>query len=502
MQDGTPNQPYNTLYNCQVFTAKPGVLSNLPFNPLVTTTADKAYFYPKLPYHVPIISPGDDGTEPAVAPYKNSWWESTSIWNRWSEDGNVVHQPPYSDDTANYMYVRITRNASITNYPVFVQLFLSEPGNSWQLYPLKKGNNNNNILAFDTPGSGDIVKCLAWSPKDTLQGDNLNLHHCVTAVIFGIDESPPYGPVTGLWLSQRAGIYRCVAQRNLGAITTRPPNLKLAGAADGALQPMPPHTIDLPWVQFVNPFEQPHRAEVTVDTTRATDLLGLTIEVDGDGRHQPLEVGRPTDVLLHEQMEKGGRFVLRLTAMLPPDLELRTEHEQWVRLSFKLDGEVIGGYTHIIQVGGLEEATSQVLDKLAGTLQHIDAGFTLGAAAPTAKSVKRMARSYGTQPERALEALRRKSGAIRDLAHSIPVHDPAHPEAVNIQRGLFDLAGLIASPAQSVGAEQLIERIRGLADRIQEPASRVAQRRQRDQAGNSESIVERPQRRFRVLKAE
>jgi hypothetical protein len=275
-------------------------------------------------------------------------------------------------------------------------------------------------------------------------------------------------------------------------ITISPIRHRLGRVSDRRSQPTRQH-IHLPWVQFINPFDKPHRAVLTVDTTQATDLLGLTLEVGGDGWHEPLEIGGRTDVLLHEQLEsaarmRDARLVLRLSATLPAGLS--PELELPIGLSFTLDGEVIGGYHFIVRVGSLAQATGQVLDRLAGALQHLASGFALESATSAARSITQIIRSYGTQMERALEALRRKAGSMRDLANAI--HGSPEPEAVIIQRGLFELAGVIAGLGKSTEPEQMIARIRGVVDRIQEPAGQVAQRRLSAQKGAPEAIAERP----------
>ncbi|NTW97774.1 MAG: hypothetical protein HGB28_04405 [Oscillochloris sp.] len=505
MEADTPNPEYNTYYNCWIFTYQPSSPlppeAACPPGPMVQTTfvdgqPVDGYIRPTPPYYV-FSYAGDVGSEPLASP---NWWQNPDIWNRRSNTsggGRAAHEIPDKNSEENYLYVRITRQTRLS-VPVTVQLFMMEKGIDTKLYSI--GQIEFARTETTAPAAGYTDLSLKWSPKSAVAVlSDHNTDHCICAVISHIDEPPLNNTVTASWMHSRAGIYRGLAQRNLGDITISLSASSLGSAADGASLPTStPHRIHLPWVQFVNPFEQSYPTEVIVDATQATDLSDLTIEIDGDGWHESLAPGTVNNVAFDKQMEPSARLVLRLSATIPPGLPAGSE--MVIDLRFTLDGQVIGGYTHIIRVGSLEEATVQVLERLAGVLQHLASAFTLELATSAAKSIKRIIRSYGTQPERALEALRRRAGSIRDLANAI--HASPEPEAVIIQRGLFELAGLVASAGQGIDPEQMLERIRGLVDRIQEPTGQVARRQQLAQAGNSEALVERPQRKFRVLKAE
>lgn len=69
---------------------------------------------------------------------------------------------------------------------------------------------------------------------------------------------------------------------------------------------------------MANPSEEPATARLEIDTSLASNLQGLTLEVN-DELVQEVQVGRPVSVALADALPPDERMILRFKAALPPD---------------------------------------------------------------------------------------------------------------------------------------------------------------------------------------
>jgi hypothetical protein len=252
----------------------------------------------------------------------------------------------------------------------------------------------------------------------------------------------------------------------------------------------------LPWVQMANPFADAATACIEIDTSQIPKVeglsLGLSLEVEGELERE-IKLGESQRELLAEALLPEDHLILRLRATLSLEEKGEEEGEEedttWptfsIDLRFFVGDELITGYRHLLRIVPLEEAVAQVLDKLYGALRSVQAGCQVNTQ-DLVEQVNPFIAAAANDPRRALGELCARAASFTGLAESLEglVGNGEKYEAVH--RHLSRLAALLSdssdngSPklASGVSPNVLAEQIRDLADRIQEPAGRLAHRRQ------------------------
>jgi hypothetical protein len=489
--------PKNTFYNCRIFTAGP---NNKPLNSIVETTTVSDCFHPDSVDHFISDFPGDSGIEPSVPPAGHNHYSNSNVWNRRVNNpggtnavGGPVHEEPYYTGF-NYMFVKLEYRTDLRD-PVYVDLYLADPGVSLgfeKLVPLEPTPQGSNILGhrlvFDPPPTpaAPSIQSLKWSwTKVQTANPGYPKSCCVFAIAHSWDEPLPWGDPTTVTFGDvwpLLGADNDIAQRNL-EIT----NVPLGGGPSPS-----PLWSWLPWVQMANPFEEAATAHVEIDTTLAPDLVGLNLEVNGKDRGD-IKIGESRSVNLHKALPTDERMILRLKATLPPSAPKGAVFP--IGLRFFVDSQLITGYRHVVRVAPFSKVLVQVMDSLYGALRNVAVAFESDTAQGLAQDVRKM-----VFKAREMERPRGCWGMIQDflrlkpwdwladwgnlrerfsaLAQELSMIPDGGPECRIVRQHLQDLADLL-TPADVASPHLLIEQIRELADRIQEPAGRLARVRGR-----------------------
>lgn len=493
---GGMNPDKNTLYNCRIFVTPPPTgadsLSCIrddgwgEYNSLAADSGASDYYRPDRVDHFVRDHVDDHGQEPSGPP-GTDLWSNSDVWNRRSPDSGLTpgdpdappeHEEPHCTGI-NRMYVRLryipgllAPDGPYPRDPVCVHLYLADPGVSpgfEQLIPLKE---DDHYLYFDEmPDSPEEPqhKYLDWT-WETVPADYPK-SCCVFAIAHSVDEDLPFEDpeaVTFRDVFRLLGADNDIAQRNLH-IQNCPPTGGGAGAS-----PLPSW---LPWVQMANPFEEAAAARMEIDTTLAPNLEGLSLEIN-DGHEEEVEVGQSVPMVLAEALSPDERLVLRLKATPPPDVPHETEFP--IDLRFFVGGELITGYRHVLRVTPLPRVVVQVMDSLYGALRNVAVAFESDTAQELAQDVGKIvfkAREMES-PWNWLTDWGDLTGSFSELAQELKMIPDKESESGVVRGHLQALAELPAS-TNSISPNLLIEQIRHRADRIQEPAGRLARSRQR-----------------------
>ncbi len=484
-----PNLQANTLYNCRIFGMSieccdpgenGGACAILSHNNIVKTTIDDGYyFHPDSVDHFVGDFPGDNGIEPSMPLFGQDRWSNSSIWNRRSAgSGETANGPEHEDPSCtgpNRMYVRLAYKTEVRD-PVCVDLYLADPGVSpghEQLVPLKPPGLSGapgHRLFFDPPPtpSTPIIKHMAWMWNDVLDAHpGYPKNCCVFAIAHSVDEPLPFADPTAVTFGDvfpLLGADNDVAQRNLHvqSCTT---------TAD-----LPLSTL-LPWVQLANPFDElaPVRLEVAV--APSAELEALVLEVNGE----------PLDELEWEgTLQPADRRTVRLRATLPAGAPVGTAFP--IDLRLWADGQLITGYRHVLRVAPLTETVAHVLDTLFGALRDVRAAFLADRADEHVDviqdSLEMLVGMADDDPERTLVELAllggRFLGVVNAVESSPRAGEPGHGEVPFFLQQLADrlVKVAIGAPPERLAPDVLpgllVEEIREWADRIQQPAGRLA----------------------------
>jgi hypothetical protein len=454
-QPGSPSSAANTLYNFEIL---PESLSNQ----IIFNTDVDDDFRPDPVDHFIRDFPGDDGVEPS--PAAEAYWNRSGLWNRYAAndpgaplaDGSPDHQEP--DCLANnHLYVKLEYsgpwNPTTTTH---VDLYVGAPGVPGNLTDLGR-------LTFDPDPPYPKTEFLPWTIPATLP-----THSCAFAIahdtdIFGDGSWPFAGP--SISLSDLAGQPRSdndIVQRNL--------NLQNCTPSPGG----PGWATVLPWLQMRNPFAEPKRAALEIVTPPALDLLDLRLEVDGRELGGNLMDGGAERLLLNGALAPGEHQVLRLRAVLPPDQP--PEKQVQIGLGFLLDEELITGYDQRVRIAPLRDTAYQVLGTLFAALRDAAIAFESDPARALAERVRGIGlQLQGSKGYNWSADLQPWGGDLTELVRIFQETQGGHPGTELLVRPLAQLAELTA--AEPVSQNRHLEEIRELADRIQEPAGRIARLR-------------------------
>jgi hypothetical protein len=534
-----PNSSRNTLNNIGVIE---DAANPLPMGPVLTSLNQLGGWNPNcsIPncpqkfFHIIRDFPYDDGVEPSVPQLPAAdWWTYSDVWNSDKEpqvgvgsdpnnkyangtnmfapDHSPIHtQPTYSG--LNQIYARLHTCENLTP-PVNVYLYLANPGAaSASLYPLPGSPLVFSSTDGSTPppgctSSGSLptpgcprTKHLSWTVPNGYPA-----HSCVFAIATSNNEppSPTLPPPTLTQIIADPTTYHFndlfryvapdndVAQRNLHiqrifSLVLRDFTLPILGR--GSHRPLPTW---LPWVAISNPFERPATARLEIDTTQSPQLVGLILEADGKSLGD-IGIGKQATVLVSDSLQSGEQMILRLRAALPADLPEGTTLP--INLRFIVDDQLISGYTHLLRVVSHSEATAQVLDTLYGALRDVSAGCEASGATSLADEVKEilLREQLGVSPPsgclgllwtllggrplnwRSELTLRAKS--IKALIQKLEASNKLEYQAVC--QNLYALTEVLLA-SKFIADAMFIEQVRELADRIQEPAGRLARQRLR-----------------------
>jgi hypothetical protein len=491
---GSSNPPKNSLFNCRVF-LDPQPLSNPnaktlnctvqnpqpPLNTIVSSIPASSDCYRPNPVdHFIRDFPTDGGVEPSSMSNVN-FWDFSNVWNRQSNtpgaliSGAPDHQAPLiCTDPAwnftNYMWVKVEQITELSD-PVYVELYLAEPGSSRNLRLLQDSSGNSRLVFCPPPVQGTpISKALDW-----IMPDGYPSHCCVFAISYSDDDPSPitdptsqsFGTVSPLVLSHNG-----IAQRNLNIQETTCPNPRPCSTA-------------LAWLQFENPFDAPAPAKLEIDATGAAQLDNLLIEIDSQITEK-IESREPVTIEFDGLLQPGEVKIFRFHATLPPGmLPLGTELP--IHIKFIVNEKTINGYTHVIRISPIERTVVQVLDNLFGALRDVVVGYKLNIGLPLLEKTKKIVLTERRRVESTgclglfwrffrsktkwRSEIAKLSTRIATLAQDLL--EITTPEDEGVRQGLYELAGLLLSPT-STSAPVYIEQIRELADRLQEPAGRLA----------------------------
>ena len=507
MKPGNPNPTTNTVFNCRILLPPPTspsppslwpqtldcmVLSpQPPLNSIVSSPGANDCFRPDIVDHFIRDFPTDVGNEPSVPPAGQNVWNNSNVWNRRSNTpgglnptGGPLHEEPFvcSDpqkNFINYMWVKLEQLTNLSD-PVAVDLYLAVPGASTNLIPLNpptpssSANHRLNFCPPPTP-TNPVTQSLAW-----IVPAGYTAHSCVFAISYSADAPSPILNPASMNFGNVAPLvtgHNCIAQRNLNIQVTTCMNPRAC-------------TTTLAWVHIDNPFDKAAPARLEIDATQAARLSNLFLEVD-DRIVGEITLGEISTIQIADLLQPGESRVLRFQATLPPVM-LPHGTELPIHLRCIVDDQFINGYTHIVRVAPIETTVVQVFDILFSALRDVGVGYKSEFGQMVADKVRKIvirerqiAKSSGCLsllwrifwPK----SIWRVEGAnltqeISAVAQSLP--DTGAPQDEVVRRRLYELAGLLLSP-KDTPAPIFIERIRDLADRIQEPAGRLARQQVR-----------------------
>jgi hypothetical protein len=473
-----PNSSRNTLDNL--------TLTVMPWGAAFDTLIDQECGYePDFGdlFHIVRDFPYDCGTEPSVPdePF-DDWWTHPDVWNSSSGTANIKvdHSPEHSSPSytgPNYMHVRLHAAQPLVSTPapddeVLVYLYLAAPGMpDDQLYPLNGVIGPH--LTFDRqpppndlwPGpSAPKKQSVAWSVPTTPSGP-FPAQCCVFAVAVSTHDTAPKALPSGTPLLsdivasptsyEFIDLFRHlkhnndVVQRNLHIQDVASPT---SGSG----------LTSLPWVQMRNITRLPIPANIEIRTPSAQHLQQLRLEVDGKPLPAWPTIGitQPSRIRLADSLLPGKRMILRLQATLPPGLAVGTTIPIDVR--FFLGDRLFTGYRHVLRIVRPVRAAAQVMDKLYGALRSVR---------PTPLSLDgyqlyKGVRQLTVKPEEWSSRWKGLAKQIDTLAQGQEMGRGIFFEGPELSKNLRHLAqvGLV----EPKSFNHPLERIRDLADRIQE----------------------------------
>ena len=507
------NSSRNTDLNIGV-TVEP--LNPLPSGPIFTSLAQLgnwAFDGEQGFFHILRDFPYDDGAEDSapLAPFFTNWWACSDVWNSdklplitiWPDflyQGGPLGTPMFAADHSpihnepsvagpNYFYVRLHACQPLSDPAideVRVHLLLAVPGSGGALIPAPAAAGFSNPLVFSR-GAGTLpepsrpqVKHMQWTVPTGLPPDC-----CVFAVADSQFENLPGGVVPAAIAALRAitltpGSFSFfdLFSRLKSSNNVVQRNLHIHGIAPA---PGAPFMAALPWLLFANPFDQPAAARLLIDTRAARELglLSLVLEVN-DAPWSDVPLGDIVAFDLREALSPEEDMTLRLQAEVAADLPLGAKIP--IDLQFVLAGEQISGFQHVIQVVTAEEAAAQALDMLCCALRDVAEAGQSERATMLAQRVSRLRSSQQRMARlaapRLQSSLRRLAPELATLAQQLEPSNKRRSQLSPLARPLRELSGYLLTSNQVADRPTYLDGLRDLADRIQEPASRIIRHQQ------------------------
>ncbi|MCP4425901.1 MAG: hypothetical protein GY803_15520, partial [Chloroflexi bacterium] len=475
----------NTAYNRRVLTG----LSWAADNPYYYAGFSDAYCPDRVDHFIRDY-PDDEGTEPSDASIPS--YNKSNLWNRraigagaTNSDGSPDHQDPYCGAT-NYMYVKLeyVKPADAPSEPgprngnATVEIYLGEPGASTSLQPIASPNQ----ISFP-PGSSYVdTRYLVWNSPPGLPP-----HCCAFAIAYSdvVEDGVTYGEprpflvgTDPTWAQVHSirNLSNDIAQRNLNFLDCAKDDT--TDDLDGDAEAGEAERVAFPWVQAANIVAKEETA-FTLQVDPHPDLSPLVLELNGeivgplDGRIElpPLAHNKHVVIRLHTTVPSRGR----LGQTFP------------VNMTFLHDGEPFGGYEHVLRIATLEQTTPQVLSALFAALRDLSIAADAVEAWELAQKVQQLVwkgvilpdnwslieKLYGHKRGDLLVELRALADDFTALGRSLS----ERKWGTAVQRHVVALGKLMNQRAKSPA--QFLERLRELADRIQEPAGYVVRRTRR-----------------------
>jgi hypothetical protein len=436
--------------------------------------------------------PYDWGIRPSSPEQEfTDWWTDSDVWNydkapRASDlhgsyaDGSSMfqdnHAPRHKEPSymqpnhePNHMYVRVHAcRVPPVGSKVQVYLYLAVPGvSNWPLTPLPTTNSLLPSIVLSggtlpTP-SAPTVGHIIWNVPP-----NFPPACCVFAV--ARSENEPNPAIDAILNNPSAHNFYSLFQLLQSDNNVAQRNLHIQSVTPSSSSEL---WTNLAWVEMSNPFSEPFPAFLEIDTSQAPELATLVLEAN-DQSVAEIKAGGSRRIALAENLRPEERLILRLRAQVPAHAQEGASFP--IALRFFKGDQCISGYRHELRIASFEQTVSQVADTLFGALRDVGVGFDSEDATKLARSVARLARQYRDNPKAALESVNRLSRRFADLAGDLDRVDA--PETPLVQNRLYQLAGVLSRRRNRGQIEALVEQIRDLADRIQEPAGRLARRRQ------------------------
>lgn len=486
MVPDSPNSSRNTNHNLQVldltltlgsvFTSL-GTLCNWEYD------AEQGYF------HLVRDFPYDDGSEDSVPqPPVEYWWTHSDVWNwgnatpTFNPDHSPAHSEPLRSATSvinNHMFVRLHTcqplvNAAGSPVTVKVHLYLAVPGSASE--KLKEITPAGGLI-FAYPSSlpvagAPVTQSISWIVESGYPSSC-----CVFAVAESDLDRPPEiadiveHPLNHAFynLFQRLKSDNDVAQRNL--------HIQEVSSAAAS------HSTMLNWIQVDNPLDKPATPSLEIDTRLVDGLQELSLEMDGETGAR-IKIGAVERIRLVEALPPGERLIVRLRAV--PSKGLPEGRFLPINLGIYIGDEQVSGFQHVLRIAPLSRVIIQALDWLYAALEDVAVGCQITSA-------KRLAHRVGIILRREQQGITPPSGCLfwlwkllglrvgnwetelRMLSKDLDVlarrliQADQRPECSEITRHLLALADLLKE-GNPISGEELVEQVRELADRIQEPA--------------------------------
>jgi hypothetical protein len=237
----------------------------------------------------------------------------------------------------------------------------------------------------------------------------------------------------------------------------------------------------LPVSHFENIFEEPAEASIEIDARQARRIQAITVFGDKE-ELEKIEGHQLQRVLLSDSLRPGERLDVRLQVALPLPKSLGSVFP--ISLRFLLNDQLVNGFQHVIRVTTLSEAALQTLDVVYGMLRDVAVAWDVGAARDLAREVQALVWAqrgvgpHGGEPGDWQAVLGGLAGPLEAVSQSLAAIEGHEPEFEAACERLDELVNIFTlSEVESVYL--LVQQVRELAYRIQEPAGRVVRRKQR-----------------------
>jgi hypothetical protein len=294
-------------------------------------------------------------------------------------------------------------------------------------------------------------------------------HCCVFAVALSADQ--PNAALNGIVanptahnfysLSSKVAQNNDVAQRNLNVhkLPSAPEDINEWGR------------VSLAWIGIANPFEEPAPASLIIDTPDPELIRDILLEIDGQAISRFEPEGESATIKLHEALRPDRFHALRLHVNVKTGL--RIGYQVPIDLQVMVAEEPVVGYGHIVQIAPLEQVAQQVLDNVYGALVDTHTACRSSLVGLLAEKISDLVDLSLKDPNAAIDGLVNMAPDFGTLAASIQREGRLCSELGHFY---MELTGVLATAEHSLSKAALLEQTRLLADRIQEPAGRIARR--------------------------